>query len=278
MSLNRIITAKRAAFGAVGRCGFAEQMDKRIIALAAFGLLSGAAPAQAAVTISTTGGNSATSGPSGNIATFSSGGVSVQVSAWSLNGFSLGTAWLGQYATGLGVTNASEGSGTTMNSSSIDNQSGTDFLLLVFNQAVDVQSAVLTPYQVSSAAANNAVTVSYATLPGAYTSPVPTGIAANSSVWFNLIADANALSGNTTSPYSVALNPSANYGNVWLLAAGDFGTGSPSADGFRLSAITVSTSPVPEPSTWALFFLGFGLLAASLRQRTRQSGRLLQLA
>lgn len=256
-----------------------EEMDKRLIALTALALCCGAAQAEAAVTLSMTGGNSATTGPSGNIATYSSGSVSVQVSAWSLNGLSIAPAWLGQYSDGVGVTNQTEGSGTVLNSSAIDNQSGTDFVLLVFNQSVGLQSGVLTPYQVSSAAANNAATVSYATLGGAYTSPTPTPISLSSSVWLSLVGNAYSVLGNTTAPYSVGLNPSNNSGNVWLLAAGNFG-GASSADGFRLTSITVTTptSAVPEPSTWVMFCLGLGGFGMLMRQRTQQRQKLLQLA
>ena len=40
-------------------------------------------------------------------------------------------------------------------------------------------------------------------------------------------------------------------------------------DGFKLKAITV-TSAVPEPATWAMMLVGFGLAGASLRRRNRR--------
>ncbi len=122
-------------------------MKKRLIAFAALAVSCGGAPAEAAVTLSMGGGNSSTNGASGSTLTFSSGALSVQVSAWSVNRFSIGPAWLGRYPDGLGVTNASEGAGTAMNSSSIDNQSGIDFVILLFNQAGEL--AVCNPDPVS---------------------------------------------------------------------------------------------------------------------------------
>lgn len=226
--------------------------------------LAVASPASAATTITFTG-SSATDGADGNIRSFSNGSFSVQASAWSYEGTTLETAWLGRFSSGLGVTNNSEGNGSSNNSHTIDNLGQSDFVLLVFNQAVNISSAQLVPFDISATANDNDARVSYTSFAGAFT-PIPTAFTTGSSFWASLASASYNVSGNMTSPYGTSLNSAGKFGNIWLI-----GAASPNPDyrddGFKLKSITVSTPAVPEPSTWAMMLLGFGLAGASLRRR-----------
>jgi hypothetical protein len=224
-----------------------------------------------ASTVITFSGNSGTDGADGNIRSYSNGGISVQASAWSFEGNALEKAYLGAYSSGLGVTNNDE-IGNLSNSHTTDNVGQSDFILLVFNQAVNIASAGLTPFDVSSDTNDNDALVSYASLAGAFTSPAPTAIALNSSVWSSLFAHDYNVPGNNNSPYNTALNSGGNYGNVWLIGASRPNLDNRD-DGFKLSSITVN-SAVPEPATWGMMLIGFGAVGAAMRRRKANAPRL----
>lgn len=231
-----------------------------------------AASAFAATTISFTGGSSALDGTDGNIRAFSSGGITVQASAFSYNVNTLEQAYLGWYSSGLGVTNKGEGDGSTSNSHTLDNVGRSDFIALVFSTAVNISSARLTPFLVSSDPRDNDAFVSYTSLAGAYTSPNPTALALNNAVFGTLQTSGYNVTGNNTSPYDTSLNSAGKFGNVWVIGAARPNPDS-NDDGFKLSAITVTTA-VPEPATWAMMLVGFGLIGAALRRRGQGWGRL----
>jgi hypothetical protein len=253
----------------------------RILSLAAAAtaaILAISSPAQASVTISFTGGNSALDGTDGNIRSFGpTGGIRVQGSAFDYNPVTnaIQTAYLGWYSSGLGVTNPNENG--LNNTHTTDNQGQYDFILLVFNQAVNIQSAVLTPFSVGGSTDNDAL-ISYATLANAFTSPNPTAIGLNSPVWSMLTSHAWDVTGNTNSPYSVPFNSSGDYGNVWLIGAADPNPDS-HIDGFKISSIVVNTPPaLPEPGTWAMMLLGFGAVGFALRKSRKNDLGLAQIA
>lgn len=228
-----------------------------------------AQPALASTVIFT--GNSSVDGTDGNIRSFSNGGINVQASAWSFDGNTLEKAYLGAYSAGLGVTNNDE-NGNSNNSHVIDNVGQSDFILLVFDQAVNISSAGLTPFDVSSDTNDNDALVSYASFAGAFTSPTPTAIALNSSVWSSLFANDYNVPGNNNSPYNTSLSSGNNYGNVWLIGASRPNLDNRD-DGFKLSSITVN-SAVPEPSTWGMMLIGFGAIGAGMRRRKANAPRL----
>ncbi|WP_353931014.1 SdrD B-like domain-containing protein [Okeanomitos corallinicola TIOX110] len=86
-------------------------------------------------------GNSYTTGANGNIRTFTQGGISVDVSAFSSNknGGDWRSGYLGLYGGGLGVTNTYEGG----SSHRVDNGGSLDYLLFEFDQDVTVDKALL---------------------------------------------------------------------------------------------------------------------------------------
>ena len=250
-------------------------LRKSLITAAAVAVVAIAAPAAASTTISFTGGSSGTDGTDGNIRPFSNGGVSVQVSGWSYDGNTLENSWLGRYSQGLGVTNNDEGNGTSNNNHTVDNLGQRDFILLIFNQAVNIQSAVLTPFDISPTANDNDAWVSYANLAGLFNG-TPTAVPLNSTLWAMLNANDWNVQGNMGSGYSTSLGSAGLYGNAWLIGAGNPNPDR-NDDGFKLSSIVVNTPTVPEPATWAMMLFGFGAVGASLR-RARRAVRLPQQA
>ncbi len=88
-------------------------------------------------------GSSSTDGSDGNVRTFTSGGVTVNATAFSRdsNG-NFATAYVGAYSSGLGVTNRGEGDGGN-GKHRIDNQGRHDFIVLQFDQEVILDRAFL---------------------------------------------------------------------------------------------------------------------------------------
>ena len=220
----------------------------------------------AAQQVAFTGAGSATSGTAANIRSYSSGSIQVQASAWSYSGSTLQQAFLGQYGTGIGVTNSAEGNGSTANSHTTDNVGQTDFILLLFNQAVNISSAVLTPYAVSTTAADNDAYVSYASAGLPFTN-VPTAVPLASSVFATLLTNGYNVAGNNVSPFATSLSSAGLFGNAWVIGASRTNPDG-LADGFKLASVNV-TAAVPEPSTWAMMLIGFGAIGVASRRRRK---------
>jgi hypothetical protein len=240
-----------------------------LTSLALGAALVAAAPASAA-TISFTGGNSSTDGTDGNVRIFSGGGVNLQATAWDYSGNTLQKAYLGRYSNGLGVTTVGEGNGASNNSHTTDNYGQKDFILLVFDKAVNITSAILTPYSVNgNAAADNDATISYASANiFASGNPSVTAINTNNGVFASLLGVDWTVSGTNSGNFSTALNSAGKFGNVWLIGAA-FANPDNKYDGFKLSSITFGVTSVPEPSTWAMMIAGFGMVGAGMRRRSR---------
>lgn len=226
-------------------------------------------PATAAVTISLTGGTN-TAGNAGNtygnMRTFSSGGVNVKAFAFSYNN-SLTEGYLGQYgASGLGVINTTD-SGN--NYHAVDNQSGNDFIMFVFDRAVNLSQAVLNPYQVTNnVSADNDAFVGYASLATSY-GAVNESTNFSSNLFSNLNSTGKNVQGNLGTGNLTSLNTGGTYANVWIIGAARAGYAGYDSklDAFKLSSVTVNA--VPEPATWAMMISGFGVIGYSMRRRRR---------
>lgn len=222
-----------------------------------------------------TGGSSSTSGSDANARTFSAtnGGttINMRVTGWSLTSASIlglvQDSYLGFYSSGLGVTSGDEtGSGNTHTA---DNQNRYDFFVLQFDHAVSLVSGTFTPYSLGSSLDTDA-TVGFGTTNTAWNSQP----ALNNQSFLTLSGVFNGgfstLTGNGTTNTRL-LNPAGNIGNIWLVGAA-FNNADHHVDAFKFSNLTVSGSTsVPEPATWAMMIMGFGLVGSAMRRRQTQT-------
>lgn len=260
------------------------------IAIAA-GALVAAMPAQAAdFVIDTTTGkvNNATIAYGGSgystvnysvASTDNKSTLNVKATAWSRDGNGNYTAGkiVSWGADGLGIYQAGENTGSNLHQ--IDNVNGWEFLVLQFDQAVSLQSAVLKSFQVtglnyvdsdafvgwSSAAFNSAMSAS--TLVANEKTLASTGNFFNSdSTKYAATTAVSVANGNLvqTQTQTYNLSPS-KAGNVWIIGGSYWGPDN-NNDAFKLNQIKV-TSGVPEPTTWMMMILGFGLVGAAVRRR-----------
>ncbi len=89
-------------------------------------------------------GNSSTIGPFGNTRSYSTGGVSVTASAFSRDhSGQWASAWLGAYSGGHGVTDSSEGNGSSNYAHTVDNVGRINYVVYQFSQNVVVDKAFL---------------------------------------------------------------------------------------------------------------------------------------
>src|SRR5690606_5070816 len=66
------------------------------------------------------------------------------------------------------------------------------------------------------------------------------------------------------------INPQAYTSNLWLIGA-SFNNPDSKRDGFKLEKLTYSTTPaVPEPATWLMMILGFGLVGGVMRAKRNE--------
>lgn len=233
--------------------------------------LSLAAPVSAAEVILGLTGNSEISGAHGNGRFFSGANgtttVNVRASGWSIDGSTIRDSFLGAYGPGLGVTSGDD-EGGYQNTHVIDNLTRRDFVLLQFDQAVQLVSGNFTTYRLPGAIGDSDATIGFGT---------------TTSDWRNQLAlnnkDVSALdamfSGSVTSigfSYGGTRDFSTGNatGNLWLVGA-DFVNLDRKADGFKFGDLTVNSveSAVPEPATWAMMLIGFGAVGHSMRRRPR---------
>jgi hypothetical protein len=254
---------------------------KYFAALASTITMALALPASAGTIIMT--GSDGTSGVAGVVrGPFSDGsGISVQASAFSFNGgnalANLSTGYLGRYGSGLGVTNGNEGNGGS-NSHITDNVGGTDFILLVFNKAVNLTSAVLNPFSTdgskSSCPANpmcdNDAFVTYGTIANAYQA-VPTAVSLANVLALANNANGKNVAGNMGAGYSTGLNSPNAFANVWIIGASrsNYNVIDGKSDGFKLYSVNAVAQAVPEPATWGMMIGGMGIAGMTLRRRRR---------
>lgn len=114
-------------------------LKKLALAGVAAAALIGATAVANAATITfdlTTGGSNSGSG-FGNVRTFTSGGVTLTVTAWGLTGSgnSFQTAQLGQFSGGLGSCNRDEGTGCSDPAHQVDNIGADDYVLFQLSGA-----------------------------------------------------------------------------------------------------------------------------------------------
>lgn len=204
----------------------------------------------------------------GNVRTFTEGGETVTVTAWSdtartpPNAFAV--AYVGQYATGLGVCNRSEASvagslGACATDGGVrdqvDNVGNQDLVLFLFDTPQVFESVTIDPFGVFDRDLSFWV--------GNISGPFSLGgltFADLAGLGFG--AQQDSLNGIGGDPLSVGLGNAT--GNVLLIGAlvppnGD-------NDKFKIEEL-VTSAAVPLPGTIGLFLAGFGLLLGRVRRR-----------
>lgn len=181
-------------------------------------------------------------------------------------------AQMAVYDQGVGVIAAGDAGGAN-NLHQIDNLDGVDFVMLQFDKAV-----ILTGFgrnlfplpNITPSDSDAAVWGDTQNLLGsvAYTTAVNlAGYSVVESTWTEVLGgSANNVA--TISPVSTVA------ASVWLLGADFKATRN---DGFKLSSLAVNyTVPgsnagaVPEPATWGMMLMGFGMVGAAARRRRSQ--------
>ena len=185
--------------------------------MAAIGLSSARA-----ITINFTG-DSATSGTAGNVRSFSSEGVTVNVSADTRFGSAWQPSYVGIYPSGLGVTNSTEGTGAGEGHSTGD-VSGIDRIIFSFSTAVMLHTIGLDAYY------DTDMTL------WRFAAGVWTALENNFGAWNDRVASVNA--GGLAS-------------TLWAVSA--LQTTDSNSDSFKISSIDFCTTPTvqqapPPPS------------------------------
>lgn len=236
----------------------------------ALSALAAVSPANAAQVVFGMTGNTATTGSDGNSVSYNIGGVRVRVSAWSLTapnaGGSVYDSYLGAYSTGLGATSGDEDGSN--NTHTVDNQNRYDFLLFQFDQAVDIVSATFTTYAVGGATKDSDFTYGYGTTNTAWNTQPNLNNMSYGSLSSLLNGGFTTVTG-TSAGGARTVDSLSRSGNVWLIGAA-FANADGNIDAFKISNVTVNTTAVPEPATWAMMIAGFGLVGGAMRRRRSQ--------
>lgn len=239
-----------------------------VAVLAAAPSLAAVAPGATAQFTFNLGGTTSTSGPLGNIRTFSATTqgtpIGVIATGWtsrlnSAGNYVVEKAYLGSYGQGLGVTNSTEGTGGD-NFHQIDNAAAVDFVLLQFNQQVTITGFNRTAFGLPGLGTDNDAFALGFNNAGSNTTALDlTGFTFSSS---SLPATIAGTGSGTPTATVTGMGPA----NSWAIGAAFNGNG---PDGFKLNTVTANfTAPgVPEPSTWAMLILGFGMVGGAIRRR-----------
>lgn len=227
------------------------------------------APAHAAFVFNFNGGNSSLTGPNGNSRIFSATDngmtINVRASAWSINSNTVRNGYLGHYSSGLGVTNRNEGSSGHV----ADNNGSNDFILLQFDQAVDINS-----FRLNFIGQDSDIVAGVTDVNFAWNAAVPNldnqNVAALNSLFPSLI-NYNGGNGGNNNSSTRAVNFANDTGNFWLVGPKFSG----SNDSFKLGLVKASfVAPppaIPEPGTWAMMIIGFGAIGSAMRSRRRKT-------
>jgi hypothetical protein len=181
-------------------------------------------------------GSSQTSGTAGNIRTFSLGSVSVRASAFSRKNYdgTWNTAYLGLYGPGLGVTDGSEGTGTSSSHKADNVGTRNNYVLFEFSSPVIVDKAFLTYIGYDS---------DVSAWVGTKSDPYNNHLTLSDSLLSTLLAESNTSSTGDDTRWA-DLNNGAVMGNVLVIAA-KTGDGD---DEFKINKLTIACVPPPPSS------------------------------
>lgn len=182
------------------------------------------------------------------------------VSNTSGNGY-ISTAKLQIWDQGLGIRASSDSSHT------VDNSGSRDFILLQFDQAVSLIDAVFNTGWYGDNYWDGYYNDTDATI-GYLASAIPFSMPSNLNGLYNVLNTygSNAASGDSTRN----INSAGYTSNLWLIGA-SFSNPDNNRDGFKLEKLTYSATPaVPEPATWLMMILGFGLVGGVMRSKRNE--------
>lgn len=197
---------------------------------------------------------------------FGDGTVNLRVSAWSID--TTGTireASIGRWDYGLGVEHSGDSNHT------VDNNGWKDFIVLQFSNSVELVNGTF--YSDWDGLWDTDATIGYGSAFPTYTTAPGLAGTAQSGLnsLFTLYGSYDGTGNASGSPDSNTrdINPNNKFAKTWLIGAAfdpNFYDGN--KDGFKLKTLTYNVTPaIPEPSTWALFILGFGAMGAAMRKR-----------
>lgn len=226
-------------------------------------LLLGAQTASAdTITFDFTGAQGGTMGEGfvGNTRTFTSGGITLTVTAWGYTygagDNALAQAALGRWGTGLGACNTTESCSDPQHQ--VDNVGAADWVLFLFSAPVDVSSVRIDPYGTwdrdvsyflgSTGNPLNLTGVAYAGLGG---------------IGFGGVQNDEATASDQFRDVSI------NGGFANALLFGGYLGGYDQDDRFKIKSLSATTS-VPEPATMLLLVAGSGMLHR-LRRRVKRT-------
>jgi hypothetical protein len=238
-----------------------------IVAIFTASILVGARPALAdTITFDFTGvegGPTGLPGTSGNVRTFTAGGVTLSVSAW---GYTFGalddaleTARLGRWTTGLGSCN-SQDSPCASPIHQVDNEGADDWLLFLFSEPVDIGTVTVDPHGVWDS------DVSYYV--GNVSSPpdlTGIGYAGLAALGFGPIFFDTAAPSGASREVGIA----GGLANALLLG----GLQGETDDFFKARGLSTETVTVPEAGSLFLLLMGTTVLAGSRSRLRRASPR-----
>lgn len=189
-----------------------------------------------------------------------SDGVNVRVTGWSvLNGTTIEKVTPGVFSQGLGVENSNESSSGHV----ADNRGSLDFFILQFDEAVSLNKAAFRTNFSNNNFNDTDATIGFALSNLAFGTDFNLVGQNLSALNFFSQFESSAPNGNSTRN----INPGDNVGNVWLIAP-SFINQDHRSDGYKLKALSYTQMPVvPEPGTWLMMILGFGLIGGVMRQK-----------
>lgn len=164
---------------------------------------------------------------------------------------------------GLGIVQQGEGGGG--NYHQIDNVNGWEFAILQFSEAVSMQSAALNTFRLWDR--NYVDSDAYVAWNRSNLSLGDTLTGAQARNLFDTrLGGFNSDSVNNFGNLQTYARSPSDASNVWIIG-GSYNGPDWRNDAFKLAQVNVTA--VPEPGTWAMMMIGFGVIGGSMRYRRR---------
>ncbi|OYW46189.1 MAG: hypothetical protein B7Z08_06740 [Sphingomonadales bacterium 32-68-7] len=159
----------------------------------------------------------------------------------------------------IGVTTDAEGTGAN-NTHTIDNSGQVDFVLLQFDRAVNLYGLTLDAYGDTDVSIRYGTTT-YGVKPSWDNAAWSTVASALPNTFDNKV--------NNLDGYRNIGTPANVYANTWIVSA--LFPANSSTDAFKLQGVKFTATAVPEPATWAMMIIGFGVIGGAMRRRKGQA-------